>query len=124
MMKNRFHFIGFTHGTPEQRDRHFHFLLHTPLHFFKNEFYKSEIPNIICMDFLYKTLDRVDTKIKTQIFEHFERQENSLIKVTNICDENGIHDEKYNKDVCNYHVRKMKKQLFLEDDCHDFFFVS
>ena len=118
-MKDRFYFVGFTHGTPQEREQHFHFLLHTPLQFFKNEFYKEEVSKVIKLDFLTQTLDRLDKRLHDYVLQEFERTTNELINIKRIADTD------YHNEVTEYHTKwKMKEQLFDIDDCFDFFYVS
>ena len=118
-MKDRFYFMGFTHGTPKEREQHFHFLLHTPLHFFKNEWYKSQVDKVIKMDFLTQTLDRLDERLHDYVLQEFERTSNELINIKRIA------DIEHFKNVTKYHTsNEMKEQLFDINDCFDFFYVS
>lgn len=118
-MSSRFYFIGFTHGTVEKQNQHFHFLLHTPVQFFKNQFYESQVDNIIRMDFLTYTLDRLDKKLHEYVLNEFQKDSNELISVK------PIYDTDYKDNVVKYHTtRKMKEQLFSLDDCSDFFYMD
>ena len=106
-MDKRFYFIGFTHGSAEMKDKHYHFLLHVPTQVFKKEFMLSGMPSEIKMDFLMQTYARLDRKMHNEMFDHFEKSDNTLIKV------NAVYEN-----TVNYH------QVFLDDDCNYYFFVN
>ena len=112
-MSRRFYFIGFTHGSKEMKDKHYHFLLHVPQELHKKEFYAGNIPSEMKMGFLFKNFQRFDKKMHSEMFDHFEKSDNTLIKV------NAVYEN-----TVNYHQKENLKQVFLDDDCNDYFFVS
>ena len=112
-MDRRFYFIGFTHGSAEMKDKHYHFLLHVPEQVHKKEFMLQGLPSQIKMDFLLKNYERFDSKMHNEMLDHFERSDNTLIKV------NAVYEN-----TVNYHQKENLKQLFLDDDCNDYFFVN
>lgn len=118
-MDRRFYFIGFTHGSAELKDKHYHFLLHVPKEVQRKEFMLQGLPSEIKMNFLMKNYERFETKMHNAMLDHLEKVDNELLNIKR------INDVFHQDEVMKYHTKgKMKQQMFIDDDCNDYFFVS
>jgi len=118
-MSRRFYFVGFTHGSKELKDKHYHFLLHVPKEVHRKEFMLEGLSSEIKMNFLMKTYSRFESKMHNAMLDHLEKDKNELLNIKR------INDADYHENVMGYHTKiKMTEQMFIDDDCSDYFFVN